>query len=174
MGSSGSFTTASIRSSISLKCNRLPQLPPGQRFILSVSRLSQSEKYKGLDTAILAIARASESATDIRLKIVGSGDDRSRLEALARSVRVSDRVEFLGSVPDDALASLYQECAFFTLPSKKEGFGLVFLEAMARSRAVVASDAGRHPGGRRPEFHGIAGPVRGRRTSRSRIRGTLE
>ena len=59
-------------------------------------------------------------------------------------------------LPDEALASLYQDCAFFTLPSKKEGFGLVFLEAMARSRAVVACDAGGTPGSRRAEFDGIA------------------
>ena len=119
--------------------------PPGQRFILSVSRLSHSESYKGLDTAISAMARATASAPDIKLKIVGSGDDRFRLEGIARSLRISDRVEFLGSLSDEALLPLYQDCAFFTLPSKKEGFGLVFLEAMARSRAVVASDAGGTP-----------------------------
>ena len=76
---------------------------------------------------------------------MGSGDDKVRLTALARSSNVHEHVEFLGAVPDEELTTLYRDCAFFALPSKKEGFGLVFLEAMARSRAVVACDAGGIP-----------------------------
>ncbi len=68
---------------------------------------------------------------DVVYRVAGEGDDRPRLEALARECGVAGRVRFLGAVPRPALPALYRAADLFVLPSRGEGFGIVFLEAMA-------------------------------------------
>ena len=70
---------------------------------------------------------------------------RQTYEALARKERVQGAVHFHRGVSDEELKRLYQKCAFFSLPSVNEGFGLVFLEAMSYGKAVVADCAGAAP-----------------------------
>ena len=62
--------------------------------------------------------------------VVGEGDDRARLELLARDVGVRDRVHFLGTIDLQVLSDLYRKADLFVLPSTGEGFGIAFLEAM--------------------------------------------
>jgi phosphatidylinositol alpha-1,6-mannosyltransferase len=78
--------------------------------------------------------------------IVGDGDDRPRLESLARALDVADHVVFTGEINDSELAALYRRSELFVLPArtlvgspnpKGEGFGIVFLEAMAFGKPVV-------------------------------------
>jgi len=76
-----------------------------------------------------------------RLVIAGDGDDRLRLEALAASLGLSDRVLFTGFVSEATLAELYARAAVFVMPSRGEGFGLVYLEAMRAGRPCVAARA---------------------------------
>lgn len=120
------------------------QLPPGVRnpYFLVVGRLSVADQYKGVDTLIKALARLGPEHAALRMVAVGDGNDRPRLEALARELQVADRVLFLGRQPDEMLRRLLALCDFFALPSGKEGFGIVFLEAMANRKATIGGNQG--------------------------------
>src|SRR5450756_1074127 len=79
------------------------------------------------------------------LRIVGRGDDLPRLRSLRNQLGVADAVEFLGFINDKRLAAELRSCRLFALPSKKEGFGLVFIEAMAHGRPCLGARAGGIP-----------------------------
>jgi phosphatidylinositol alpha-1,6-mannosyltransferase len=110
----------------------------GRGFVLAVGRMSASERYKGQEELIAAWGGVRERIADARLVLVGEGDDRARLETLARSSDSADRVVFAGAAPPATLAELYARAALFALPSRDEGFGLVFVEAMAAGLPCVA------------------------------------
>jgi len=76
---------------------------------------------------------------DVRLVVVGGGDDRPRLEAKRDGLGLKKSVQFLGRVSDDELHRLYRQCAYFVMPSQHEGFGLVFLEAMRVGKACIGA-----------------------------------
>jgi glycosyltransferase involved in cell wall biosynthesis len=109
------------------------------RYILSVTRLDRNERYKGLVTTIEAFAMLDDQS--LRYVIAGSGDDLAFLESVAARLGVGDRVHFVGAVPDSELVRLYQNCVAFVLPSGKEGFGIVYLEAMFFGAPVIAAAA---------------------------------
>ena len=73
----------------------------------------------------------------MRLSLVGDGPERGRLEALVRKLELGDHVTLAGQVPFGTLVEEYAGCDVFCLPSLQEGFGLVFLEAMAAGKPVV-------------------------------------
>jgi phosphatidylinositol alpha-1,6-mannosyltransferase len=81
----------------------------------------------------------------LRYDIVGDGDGRSDLERVVAERGLQASVCFHGFIPEDELDRLYAEAGVFVLPSTGEGFGLVFLEAMARGLAVVAARASAVP-----------------------------
>ncbi|MHB1846637.1 MAG: glycosyltransferase, partial [Deltaproteobacteria bacterium] len=81
----------------------------------------------------------------LRYWVAGDGSDRPRLEALARERGVSDQVDFLGRIPDDELHRRYAECDLFVLPSGREGFGIVFLEAASYRKPSLGAAAGGVP-----------------------------
>lgn len=108
-----------------------------QRVLLTVGRLAASERYKGQDRVIEALPALIAAGHDVLYLIAGDGDDRQRLEALARSTGVSDRVRFLGAVGGDCLPDLYRAADLFVMPSTGEGFGIAYLEAMACGTAAV-------------------------------------
>jgi phosphatidyl-myo-inositol dimannoside synthase len=120
---------------------------PKGRVLLSVTRLAAVEGYKGVDTTIRALARLQAGFPDLHYLIVGDGDDRPRLERLARDLGVSSQVHFIGrlAASDPALLSCYANCDLFVLPSKGEGFGIVFLEAMAFGKPVIGGCHGGTP-----------------------------
>lgn len=101
----------------------------GEPILLSVARLSESEKYKGLDHVIRALPAIAEQIPAVQYWIVGDGDDRERLETIARETGVAERVRFFGRVSVHDLGAAYGHAAVFVMPSAKEGFGIVFLEA---------------------------------------------
>jgi glycosyltransferase involved in cell wall biosynthesis len=107
------------------------------RALLTVSRLWRSEASKGQHAVLRALPRVLESVPDATYWIVGDGDLRPELERLSADVGVESRVRFFGSVPDETLRNCYQDCAAYVMPSKWEGFGLAFLEAMAYARPIV-------------------------------------
>ncbi len=111
--------------------------------LLSVSRLWPEETYKGIDVTIRAVAGLARRHPGIRYRIVGKGADRPRLEELARTLGVAERVIFEQDLEDGELAARYRDCSVFVLPSGGEGFGIVFLEAMRFGRPCV----GGLPGG---------------------------
>lgn len=115
----------------------LPQGFPQGRVILSVGRWLASERYKGADELIQATSQLQSSIPDSHLAIVGGGDDLPRLKQLAAGLGISNRVSFLQAKSQEELAGCYARTEVFALPSTGEGFGFVFLEAMAFAKPVV-------------------------------------
>lgn len=112
---------------------------------LTVARLSRSDAYKGIDHAIRAFAEVTRRMPAIRYEIVGDGDDRPRLEGLARTLGVEDKVIFRGRVSVSELTTAYNRSRFFVMPSAKEGFGIVFLEAALFGKPSIAGNHGGSP-----------------------------
>jgi glycosyltransferase involved in cell wall biosynthesis len=91
---------------------------------------------KGVDTLLRAFASVPAEA---HLRIVGTGPEREQLEQLAHTLGLTDRVHFLGHLPFAALVAEYRNATLFALPTEQEGFGIVFLEAMASSLPIIAT-----------------------------------
>jgi phosphatidylinositol alpha-1,6-mannosyltransferase len=119
-----------------------PGFPRTGRIILTVGRWDSAEKYKGADTLIAALPRVLKAAPDAALVLVGDGNDRPRLQQLAHELKVSDHAHFLHDLTPEQLSACYANCDVFALPSGGEGFGLVFLEAMAYGKPVVGGAHG--------------------------------
>ena len=126
---------------------RLPPGFPRGSTLLTVTRLAANEGYKGVDTVIQALPQLVRAVPDVQYVVVGDGDDRPRLEALGRTLGVADRVHFLGRLEAMApeLVGCYASCDVFVMPSSGEGFGVVFLEAMAFGMPVVGGAHGGTP-----------------------------
>lgn len=116
--------------------------PKNGPVILSVGRWSASEKYKGADDLILATAKLRVQNPELSLVLVGTGDDLPRLKALANANNLGVAVRFLENLPRNELIACYAHCDIFALPSTGEGFGLVFLEAMALGKPVIGVASG--------------------------------
>jgi glycosyltransferase involved in cell wall biosynthesis len=115
------------------------KLPEG-KIMLSVSRLDKSEKYKGIDKVIKVMPDILKEIKDVYYIIVGDGDDRENLEKLCQKLNLKERVIFKGFVSEEKLNFYYKNCDLFILPSKKEGFGIVFLEALSFGKIVIAGN----------------------------------
>lgn len=113
-----------------------PSPPPADGPVLAVGRLVPE---KGVDVLV----RAAGSLPATRLVVVGDGDERASLEALAASLGAE--VEFAGSVPPGELAAHYAAARLVCVPSRREGFGMVAAEALAAGRAVVGTRVGGLP-----------------------------
>ncbi len=138
--------------------------------ILTVSRLSYADRYKGVEDLIAAMPAIRAAVPAARLRVIGRGDDLPRLQGVARRLGLLDHgVEFLGPTDDKAVAAEMGACRLFALPSGREGFGLVFLEAMAQGRPCVGARAAAVPGDPDPGG-GAAGRVRRRRRHRPGLR----
>ena len=105
---------------------------------LYVGRL---KRYKGVEYALRAVAAARARGTDLRLDVAGKGDDRPRLEALARDLGLTEQVRFLGFVDDREKRRLLRESWAVVFPSPKEGWGITNVEAAACGTPAVASDS---------------------------------
>jgi glycosyltransferase involved in cell wall biosynthesis len=115
----------------------IPHRPFPDRFILSVTRLEPGDRYKGIASVIEAFSMLDDQS--LHYLVVGHGSDVDFLRAVAKHQGVEARVHFLRGVSDTEMATLYQKCEAFVLPSGKEGFGIVFLEAMFFGAPVVAA-----------------------------------
>ncbi len=112
-----------------------------EKIILTVARLSADERYKGYDTVIEALPRVLEEVPSARYVIVGDGSDKGRIEELVRARGLSGKVFFAGNVATEDLPDYYRMCDVFVMPSRGEGFGIVFLEALGCGKSVVAGNA---------------------------------
>ena len=101
--------------------------------LLTVCRLSADEQYKGVDVVIEALARLRPRPSYL---VVGTGTDVPRLRELAKRRGVA--ATFYGQAPDAELVDLYRSCDLFVMPSRNEGFGYVFIEALACGLPVIA------------------------------------
>jgi phosphatidylinositol alpha-1,6-mannosyltransferase len=124
---------------------RLPADFPQGRVILTVGRWLALERYKGMDTLIQSLPRLLLRWPDVQLAIVGSGDDRDWLENIAKVSGVRRHVHFLSGISYAELSSCYAAAEVFALPSRGEGFGFVYLEAMARGKPVIGGAHGGAP-----------------------------
>ena len=116
------------------------QLKPEQPVILTVARLVEFERYKGYDQILRAIPQIRQMIPDVHYIIVGKGNDRKRVEQIILELELRDCVTLAGFVPDEQLCDYYNLCDVFAMPSKREGFGIVYLEALACGKPVLAGD----------------------------------
>jgi glycosyltransferase involved in cell wall biosynthesis len=98
------------------------------------------KRYKSVDHLLRALPFVLREVPDLKVVIVGEGDDRPRLEALAREVDVQHAVKFTGFVSDDEKVTLLQQMWFKVATSSKEGWGLTVTEANACGTPTIASD----------------------------------
>ena len=111
----------------------------GSQVLMTVARLWSGDIYKGVDVTIRALPTILRKFPDVKYLAIGRGDDRPRLEQLAKDLGVVDRVIFAGFVPDEELPDHYRVADAYIMPSQ-EGFGIVYLEAMATGIPVLAGD----------------------------------
>jgi glycosyltransferase involved in cell wall biosynthesis len=115
-------------------------LSPERQIILTVSRLVTSEQYKGYDRILKALPKIRQAVPNVHYIIAGQGDDRPRIETLINELNINDIVTLAGYLPDEELCDHYNLCDVFAMPSKREGFGIVYLEALACGKPVIAGN----------------------------------
>ena len=117
----------------------------GGPILFTVARLIER---KGVDAMIAALPRVIARFPQVHYIVAGQGPEREALLALRDSLGLQDHVTLVGSISDDSLVDHYALADLFVMPNRQlpngdnEGFGLVFLEANACGKAVVAGDAG--------------------------------
>lgn len=110
--------------------------------ILTVTRMAVHDHGKNIDKLLRAHANLIVTHPDARLEIIGDGALRAELEALADKLKLGKSVAFLGRVSDEELTKAYKRATVFALPSSKEGFGIVYLEAWKYGLPVICSTEG--------------------------------
>jgi glycosyltransferase involved in cell wall biosynthesis len=110
------------------------------KILLTISRLSKTEKYKGYDRIIMAMKDIVKEVPNVKYILVGSGDDMERIKRLIKDNNLEDKVFLTGFIPDEEIVDYYNLCDVFVMPSKGEGFGIVFLEALACGKPVIAGN----------------------------------
>lgn len=115
--------------------------PKGDIFFLSV--LDEFHRYKGLEVLFAALKIMKQELPDVRLVVGGRGCMLDHYRRMAGSLGIGDNVSFAGFIPSEKLIEYYNGCRLFALPStdpRREGFGIVPLEAMACERPVVVTE----------------------------------
>jgi phosphatidylinositol alpha-1,6-mannosyltransferase len=111
----------------------------GRRVILTLGRLAANERAKGFDQIIEAMPALLKDCPDAVYMIVGDGDDRARLETKARDLGVADHVVFTGYIAEEEKPDHYRLADLYAMPGRLEGYGIVYLEAMASGLPVIGS-----------------------------------
>lgn len=111
-----------------------------KKILLTIGRLNKSERQKGHDRVIQAVVSLVKKIPNLIYIIVGGGDDRPRLESLVRMSKLEGSVLFVGEIDNNLLVDFYNLCDIYVMPSSQEGFGIVFLEAAAFQKPVVAGN----------------------------------
>ena len=113
-----------------------------QLVLLTVSRMADTEQYKGYDKVLQVLPELLKAHKDLRYLLVGKYDlkEKYRLDAIIRGLNLEEVVVFTGLVPDEELAAHFNIGDIFIMPSEKEGFGIVFIEAMFYGIPVIAGN----------------------------------
>ena len=119
--------------------------PERELQLMTVSRLSAADRYKGFDCLLASVRLGLDCGLPLTLQIVGSGDDIERLRGIANSLGIQNALRFRGALADAELEQVYRESHVFVMPSKKEGFGIVYLEAMAAGLPCIGANHGGVP-----------------------------
>ncbi|OLP18912.1 glycosyltransferase [Leptolyngbya sp. 'hensonii'] len=112
-------------------------LQPNQPVILTVNRLAAGEPFHSYDQILAALPQIRQMLPEVHYLIVGKGDDRPRLERLIAERQLQDCVTLAGFISDTELPDYYNLCDLFAMPSTLEGFGIVYLEALASGKPVL-------------------------------------
>lgn len=115
-------------------------LQPNHPIILTVARLAEIDRYKGYDQIIQALPTIRRQIPNIHYLLVGKGADRDRIEKLIKDNNLQDYVTLAGFIPDEELCDYYNLCDVFAMPSKGEGFGIVYLEALACGKPTIGGN----------------------------------
>lgn len=110
------------------------------KIILTVARISKKEKYKGYDLLISVMNEVLREVPEAKYLLVGSGSDIHRVRRLIEKNNLQERVILAGRVSHEDIRRYYNLCDCFVMPSHGEGFGVVFLEALACGKMVIAGD----------------------------------
>ncbi len=113
----------------------------GRKVILTVARLTYADRYKGHDRVIAALPAIREKHPGVAYLITGGGDDIGRLRGVAADAGVLDCMVFAGHVPESELPDHFRLADVYVMPSTKEGFGIVFLEAALTGLPVIGGNA---------------------------------
>lgn len=118
------------------------QLQENEPIILTICRLSATEQYKGYDVVLLALKQIIKQQPNLKYFIVGKADDleQKRIDQLIAKYQLENQVICTGYVSDEEVKMFYQLADIFAMPSKGEGFGLVFIEAAANGCQVLAGN----------------------------------
>jgi phosphatidylinositol alpha-1,6-mannosyltransferase len=143
----------------------------GRTVMMTLGRMAASERMKGFDEVIDVLPRLRQKNPRLVYLVVGDGDDRPRLEAKARAAGLAEHVIFTGNIPEAEKSAHYHAADVFVMPSRGEGFGFVFLEALACGVPVVASKL---DGGREAVREGLLGTLVDPRDAADLERGILE
>ena len=143
----------------------------GKRVLLTVSRLAKSEKYKGHERVIRCLSKIVKEIGDIAYLIAGEGDMRCELEELVCREGLEGVVVFTGELEKSELPALYRAADVFVMPSSGEGFGIVYLEALACGTPVIAGDS---DGARDPLQDGNLGVLADEQSLATELRGQLD
>lgn len=116
---------------------------PNEKIILTVTRLASTEKYKGYDH-VFKVLKSINAKTNFKVRyfLGGKADalEAKRIDELIKENDVAEYVQLLGFIKDEELIDHYLLADVFAMPSKKEGFGIVFIEAMACGLKVIAGN----------------------------------
>jgi phosphatidylinositol alpha-1,6-mannosyltransferase len=128
------------------------ELTDSQRpVVLTVGRMAAAERYKGHEIVLEGWPQILRRVADAEYWLVGDGDDRRRLESRAADLGVAASTRFLGTLTSEKLAVCYDRCRVFAMPARTEldgpiprgeGFGIVYLEAMAFGKPIVGPRSG--------------------------------
>lgn len=113
---------------------------PSKPSILTVGRITTSEFYKGHNYVIKAMPALLKQFPNLTYNIVGDGNGRAALESLAAEIGVTHAVRFHGTVSDAELRHQYENASLFIMPSRNEGFGFVFIEAMVQAIPAIGGN----------------------------------
>lgn len=106
----------------------------------SIVQVAHLIKQKHFDVTLRAFARLKKEYPAAQFTVVGQGSEREALEALADELGVSESVHFLGQLPNEAVLAEMSKAQFFCMPSVREGFGIVYLEAMASGCITIGTE----------------------------------
>jgi glycosyltransferase involved in cell wall biosynthesis len=120
-----------------LNCYRLTAEQP---IILTVGRLDSTQQYKGYDKILRALPEMRRQIPNVHYILVGQGSDRPRIEQLIAQLNLQKCVTLAGFVPDNEIGDYYNLCDVFAMPSKGEGFGIVYLEALACGKPTLGGN----------------------------------
>ena len=112
------------------------------KILLTLTRLSEKERLKGYDKVLRAVKKLAEKDTYIRYLFVGKyeKEEKERLDHLIKELGITNLVRFAGFVPDEDIESYFNLADMYVMPSKKEGFGIIFIEALYYGLPVIAGN----------------------------------